>query len=154
MNQKTETACMALSETEMAMLRSAAGYIIPANAAMSVPGADDPAIFADIVASIGRYGADIHEALRRIEAAAGGVLATMSDAERGDAMTRFRREQPALAVSLGAVVARCYYRDDRVMRAIGMEVRAPYPQGFELEQGDWSLLDPVRKRGRMYRDAG
>jgi hypothetical protein len=51
------------------------------------------------------------------------------------------------------VAARCYYRDDRVMRAIGMEVRAPYPLGFKVEQGDLSLLEPVRLRGKKYRDA-
>lgn len=67
-------------------------------------------------------------------------------------LTQFRAENPALATSLGAVIARCYYRDDRVMRSIGMEVRAPYPEGYQIEEGDWSLLDPVRKRGKIYRD--
>jgi len=39
------------------------------------------------------------------------------------------------------------------MRAIGMELRPPFPRGFEVAQGDWSLLDPVRARGRIWRDA-
>ncbi|MGH7054344.1 MAG: hypothetical protein ACREFK_16060 [Stellaceae bacterium] len=30
------------------------------------------------------------------------------------------------------------------MRSLGMEPRPPYPKGFEVESGDWSLLDPVR----------
>jgi hypothetical protein len=47
----------------------------------------------------------------------------------------------------------CYYRDDRVMRSLGMEVRPPFPQGFEVERGDWSLLDPVRSRPPLYRRA-
>jgi hypothetical protein len=49
------------------------------------------------------------------------------------------------------VVLLCYYRDDRVMRSLGQEPRPPFPKGHVVEQGDWSLLDPVRKRPRMYR---
>jgi hypothetical protein len=40
------------------------------------------------------------------------------------------------------------------MRSLGMEPRPPYPKGFAVEQGDWSLLDPVRARPTLYRDAG
>jgi hypothetical protein len=39
-----------------------------------------------------------------------------------------------------------------VLEAIGMEARAPFPKGFEVEPGDLSLLDPVRRRGRVYRE--
>jgi hypothetical protein len=38
------------------------------------------------------------------------------------------------------------------MRSLGMEPRPPFPTGHEVEQGDWSLLDPVRKRAKFYRD--
>jgi hypothetical protein len=37
------------------------------------------------------------------------------------------------------------------MRSLGMEVRAPFPKGFEVEQGDWLLLDPVRARAAFHR---
>jgi hypothetical protein len=43
--------------------------------------------------------------------------------------------------------------DDRVMRSLGMEPRPPFPEGFEMGQGDWSLLDPVRARAKLYRDS-
>jgi hypothetical protein len=49
------------------------------------------------------------------------------------------------------VVLLCYYRDDRVMRSLGQEPRPPFPKGHVVEQGDWSLLDPVRARPPMYR---
>ena len=44
----------ALTANEIRSLRCVAGMMIPASAAHGVPGADDEAIFADIVASIGR----------------------------------------------------------------------------------------------------
>jgi hypothetical protein len=34
-----------------------------------------------------------------------------------------------------------------------MEARAPHPAGFTVEEGDWSLLDPVRNRPEFYRKA-
>ena len=65
----------------------------------------------------------------------------------------FIKAQPDLVMLLTTLIARCYYRDDRVMRSINMEPRAPFPGGFEVEQGDWSLLDPVRERPAFYRRA-
>jgi hypothetical protein len=57
-----------------------------------------------------------------------------------------------MIAALGRAVLQCYYRDDRVLRALGVEPRPPYPRGRVLEQGDWSLLDAVRSRPRMWRD--
>ena len=44
-----------------------------------------------------------------------------------------------------------YYTDRRVVEGLGLEARPPHPRGYELEAGDLSLLDPVRRRGKMYR---
>ncbi len=46
-----------------------------------------------------------------------------------------------------------YYQHPRVIEAIGLENRPPYPDGYELESGDLGLLDLVRERARLYRDA-
>ena len=40
-----------------------------------------------------------------------------------------------------------------LVRALGLEPRPPYPKGHVLEDGDWSLLDPVRARPPMWRRA-
>jgi hypothetical protein len=48
-------------------------------------------------------------------------------------------------------VLQCYYRDDRVLRSLGLELRPPFPKGYELEAGDWSLLDPVKARPSVLR---
>jgi hypothetical protein len=37
------------------------------------------------------------------------------------------------------------------MQSLGLEPRPPFPKGHVVEQGDWSLLDPVRARPPMYR---
>ena len=48
--------------------------------------------------------------------------------------------------TLARVVLQCYYRDDRVVRSLGLELRAPFPKGHVWQEGDWSLLDPVKAR--------
>jgi len=50
-------------------------------------------------------------------------------------------------------VLQCYYRDDRVLRSLGLELRPPFPKGHVLPDGDWSLLDPVKKRPSKLRQA-
>ena len=83
---------------------------------------------------------------------AGGDFAALDDAKaEATAMALLRRERPEIT-ALGRAVLQCYYRDDRVVRSLGLEPRPPFPKGHVLEQGDWSLLDAVRGRPRMWRD--
>ena len=46
-----------------------------------------------------------------------------------------------------------YYTNRKVIELLGLEARPPQPLGFELEPFDPSLLENVKKRGKMYRDA-
>jgi hypothetical protein len=144
----TENA-VALSETERASLRVIAGMMIPATT--DLPGADDDAIFADIVVSLGRDAVQVREALGWLDAVSGGRFATGDPRMRGEAVARLRAEGGIRLEVLHRVIPQCYHRDDRVMRAFGMEPRPPFPKGFEIEQGDWSLLDAVRARPKLYR---
>jgi hypothetical protein len=126
--------------------------MVPASADYGVPGADDAAIAADIVRSLGRDREAVRAALAQLRALAGGDFATLDVAQaEAAAMALIARGGP-LVTALGRAVLQCYYRDDRVLRALGLEARAPYPQGRVVEPGDWSLLDAVRGRPRMWRD--
>jgi hypothetical protein len=40
-----------------------------------------------------------------------------------------------------------YYQHERVVGGLGLEPRAPHPKGYEMAGDDWSLLEPVRRRG-------
>jgi hypothetical protein len=132
-------------------LRAIAGMMIPASAEFDVPGADDPAIQADLLASLGRDAAPVRKALNVAASLAGRPLAELDPARREAVATQLRATGgPAVAV-LTRVVLQCYYRDDRVVRSLGFEPRAPYPKGHVLEGGDWALLDPVRARPPFWR---
>jgi len=150
----TDTSGQTLSPAERDTLHCVVGHMIPPSAAFGVPGADDPMIFADILNSVGRDLPDLRNALRVLTEDAGGRLTALPSDEQSALLASYRSRHPDLAGILEWVTARCYYRDDRVMKSLGMEVRPPFPLGYPLDQGDWSLLEPVRSRGRIYRDAG
>ena len=141
-----------LTSAEWRDLRRLAGLMVPASAEYGVPGANDEVIFADIVRSLGRDRNAVRKALAILREIAGGDFTGLDEAKaEAAAMTLLSREDPVVT-ALGRAVLQCYYRDDRVMRALGLEPRPPYPKGHVLEQGDWSLLDAVRGQPRMWRD--
>ena len=111
-----------------------------------MPGADDGAIFADIVRSLGRDQSAVRKALAMLREMAGGDFAAIDEVEaEATAMALLRREGSEIT-ALGRAVLQCYYRDERVIRSLGLEPRPPFPKGHTVEQGDWSLLDAVRNR--------
>jgi hypothetical protein len=147
------SASIELTRTQRNDLRTIAAMIIPASDEYKVPGADDPAIQADMLATLGRDTALVAQALDHLARLAGQPLAELDIARREAVATEFRATGGAAAATLVRVVLQCYYRDDRVLRSLGLELRAPFPKGYTLEQGDWALLDPVRARSGQLRRA-
>ena len=142
-----------LSPTKSQDLCRIAGMMVPASEEFALPGADDPAIFNDIMRSLGRDVGAVRDALTRLSTLAGGTSVELDDAGRQSVAGTFLASSAPEVTTLGLVILQCYYRDDRVMRSLGLEPRPPFPKGHTLEQGDWSLLDAVRGRPRLWRDA-
>jgi hypothetical protein len=143
----------ALSPSQRNDLRTVAAMIIPSSEEYKVPGADDAAIQADILATLGRDTAMVSQALDHLARLAGKPLAELEPVRRDAVAQEFRATGGGAAATLVRVVLQCYYRDDRVLRSLGLELRAPFPQGYTLEQGDWSVLDPVKARPPALRRA-
>jgi hypothetical protein len=143
----------ALTPAQQNDLLTVAGMIVPASDEYKVPGADDAAIQADMLKTLGRDTALVSQALDQLARLAGGPLAGLDAARRDAVAKEFRASGGAAAATLVRVVLQCYYRDDRVLRSLGLELRAPFPKGYPLEQGDWSLLDPVKARPPSLRRA-
>ena len=142
-----------LTPPQRADLRTVAAMMIPASEEYKVPGADDAAIQADMLATLGRDTKRVAAALDYLARLADGPLAAL-DAQRREAVAReFRASGGVAAATLIRVVLQCYYRDDRVLRSLGLELRPPFPKGHILPDGDWSLLDPVKARPAKLRRA-
>lgn len=145
----------AFSVEQRRALEMLVGMMIPASDEYAVPGADDPRIFADILAKAHELPAVI-QGLKVLDELSndrsGDGFCALDEDDRIALAEEFRRSQVPLNRVLVAITAQCYYTDDRVVAALGMEVRSPFPAGFAVEEGDWSLLEPVRKRPKMYRE--
>ena len=144
------------SDDEQRTLLAVVGAVIPASADHGTPGADDPDIAADILATARPYHATVADALKQFDSIAAQrydvPYPDLEAATRAKIVGELSRSRFAGAGTLVTITAQCYYRDDRVMRSLGMEPRPPFPDGFDVPQGDWSLLDPVRQRGKIYKE--
>jgi hypothetical protein len=140
-----------LSTELVECLRCVAGHMIPASTALGVPGADDELILTDLIGSIGRDWQVFVALLKSVDEAAGGSVVTLETADQAMLLARLRAQDPVGFAAVEAVIARAYYRDYRVLASIGMAARSPFPLGYDLVETDWSLLDPVRERGPLWR---
>jgi hypothetical protein len=90
---------------------------------------------------------------REATARHGAAFAALDHASRSALLDEFAARDPVLLQRLGLETVTCYYQQDAVMEALGMEARPPFPTGYQVIAGDLGLLKPVIARGRIYRDA-
>jgi hypothetical protein len=80
-------------------------------------------------------------------------FAQLPDEQRRTLMRELESAHPALIPTLAFHTYVAYYQHPRVIAALGLEARPPHPKGYEMAPNDLGLLDPVRRRGKRYRDA-
>ena len=143
-----------LSPSERDCLLLIARLMIPPSAEFGLPGADDPAIIARVLQLLERDAAEFKRRVGDVAACFAPSNATLSPVEQIAQVDRLRRKDSAGFAIIESAIARAYYSDDRVMASIGMEPRPPFPAGYAIDQAtDWSLLEPVKQRGRVFRQA-
>ena len=155
MNNITEPDARPFTNEETRTFLALVDMIIPASDEYTMPGASDTTIFNSIIANSAKNHQQILDALSALETLAqeresAGFADLLVD-QRERIVKLFRETYPAEASMIENLTSQCYYQDDRIMISLGMEPRPPHPKGFTVEQGDWSLLEPVRKREKFYR---
>jgi hypothetical protein len=78
--------------------------------------------------------------------------AGLSRAERSALLAEFARDDQLFMPALLFLAYSGYYQHPRVVETLGLEARPPHPKGYTMEAFDPSLLDAVRRRGKIYRD--
>lgn len=133
-----------------AFVRALLDTLIPPTADGTMPGAGTLGLesaLAAVVEADARSGAAISEGLAAIRAT--GDFASLSPADRVSRIEAQAAAQPALLPSLLRHLYQLYYQDIRVLLAIGEPGRAPFPEGFEIEQIDPDLLAIIEARGNQ-----
>jgi len=79
-------------------------------------------------------------------------FATLSPSTRVETLRELEKAEPMFIPTLLTLACVGYYSDERVITVIKGDARPPHPLGYELEEDDFSLLDRVRARGKLYRE--
>ena len=144
-----------LSAQQRRTLAALLDLIIPPSGDGRMPGAAEYDIWGYIHDAAATLAPVIRDELARLDAQAraqqGESFAALDESARQILVGQMRAADPDFLARLAEQTIACYYQQDRVMIAIGMEARPPFPVGYQVEAGDLSLLDPVRARGRVYR---
>lgn len=146
-----------LTASQEATLQVVLDQIIPADESRGKPSAQDVGVLAYLRERHADELKDIAIQLDSLnELAIDGHQRAYSELERplqDRILEKRRTENVRFLVGLAMRTVECYYLDVRVMQAIGLPARAPFPEGFTVDRGDLSLLDPVRARGSIWRRA-
>ena len=142
------------SPEDVVIIRRIAGAIIGPSDEHGLPGANDEAITCRILQDGAKHEQAIHAAILEFagEGTARMRLEGLGEAEFAESLRTFMSSRPAFAGLMIWLVAEAYYQDERVLESLGMEARPPFPKGHVVEQGDWSLLEPVKRMERLYRE--
>lgn len=141
---------------EAALLGRLAKFIIPVSDDNGLPGADDGAIIATFFKKGARSADLLKEGLVGVSLLAeqrGQDLGQLGDDGLDLLWVEFEQTHPAFTQLVMTLTAQSYYQDPRVLASLGVESNHPFPTGRQVPQGDWSLLDGVKKRDNLYRDA-
>ena len=143
-----------LSAVQALTLDALAQLIIPPSADGKRPGGGEIG-FVDHVLAMGNTDW-LLAGLDGLEQAAqeqhGKFFAALESAQRSAIVEPRKRKEFRFYGELANQLMLCYYQHERVLPAIGMEARAPFPLGYYPIDGDLSLLEPVYERGPIWRD--
>ena len=145
-----------LTETQSRTLKALLNLIIPADSDRAMPGAGE----LDFIGYIKEFASDsmaaIHREIDSLDARLtnelGAGVEELEERVLEQFVDKLRASEPYFAVNVVIQAINCYYQDDRVVTALGWEARPPFPKGFDVVRGDLSLLEPVRQRGKIYRE--
>jgi len=149
-------AASALGPEDVKILRRMAGAVIGPSAELGLPGADDERIASRLLASVGaRHGDVIRSGVCEFSAvcASAGGVDRLADSEFLRILRDFAQRHTDFAWRFLMLTTQAYYQDARIVRSLGMEPRPPFPEGNKVGPSDWSLLEPVKARGVIYRKA-
>jgi len=145
-----------LSDPQMSIFASVLDVLIPASEDGALPAAGEIGLGETICQRAEELLPVLSEALDALEERVAALEVENFDslpaAEKRPLLEAVAAEHPAFLPALLFQTFSNYYQDSRVLRGLGLEARPPYPLGYDLEAGDLDLLEPVRRRGTLYRD--
>ncbi len=144
-----------LGQVQQSTLNALLDLMFPASQDRQMPAATSLGLFDDLRAMPDSVRSKLERGLDTLESIAAGAhsqsFSSLTTVHAKSVVETLKREDPALFGVLTLQTTARYLQNDQVVSAIGLEPRAHWPKGHEVAQGDWSLLEPVRARGEIWR---
>jgi hypothetical protein len=140
-----------LDSEQRRILDAVLDAIVPPSDERGLSGAGEVGV-GDHVATALEGSPDMAPAVTAGLSALGGAFVALDAAARSEAINGLAATQPGFMPVLLFLTYQGYYQNPSVLEALGMPPRAPHPLGYEMEPSDLTLLEPVKTRGKFYRE--
>ena len=81
----------------------------------------------------------------------GGNFASLDAEDRLQIVEKSKRKNNRLANTIILHCLKAYYTNETILKTLPAGAVPPFPEGNIMGEDDWSLLEPVYERGRIYR---
>ena len=149
---------MSFSEEQAALAAEVLDRIVPGRDGF--PGAGELGVaqhVSGVAASNPDLGRLFQDGLASIESASreahSAAFADLADDQKVEVLRTVEAGSPQFFAMLVRHTYAGYYSDSRVIELLGLEARPPQPLGFDLDPFDPSMVEKVRERGKVWRDA-
>jgi hypothetical protein len=155
---QSPASAQAVDRAQQRLLAALLDELLPARPEVGLAGAGALGL-SDAVAAAAAEKPDLAsvlaDGLARVAALAerrgAGSFAGLAATDRRATLDELGAQAPGFLPVLCVLTYSAYYRDLRVLEALGHPARPPYPLGYEVPPSDFTLLDAVRRRPPFYR---
>jgi hypothetical protein len=138
--------------TERELLASVLDELVPAHDDGRLPGAGGLGL-SEFLERSAAGDPELREALADVLARlAGEGFAGLPAPARIARLQALAQAAPGAFRQLVVHTYRGYYCHPRVTETLGLEARPPFPRGYSVPATDFSILDPVRRIEKLYRE--
>jgi hypothetical protein len=145
-----------LSDNQLATLTSVLDHLIPASSDGRLPGAGELGLSHYICEHAAESLPIVVQGLAALDHIADGHGASgfsaLPEKLRAEVLREMDTAEPAFLPTLLYYTYVGYYQDAGVVEALGLRPGPPFPAGYEVAPTDFSILDPVRRRPKLYRE--
>lgn len=143
------------NDTQRAALEVLMDLLIPASADGRMPAARTLGLYDNVATMRAADRTLFEQGLADLDTRAtllhGAAFARVSLVQAKALVDQLRDERSAFVQSFMAQTVGRYVSHPVVMPLIGLEPRPLWPKGNVVAEGDWSLLDGVKQRAKIYR---